>query len=99
MLSCRWRTPFGLILLTFVFLGCGPKVAKINGKILKGGKPLAVSPDTYVTLSFIPDTTDPSKATSYSAKFDHKSGTYSVTLPPGHYRTGAGDERRRPLRA
>jgi hypothetical protein len=42
-----------------------------------------------VTLSFIPELGDASKteARSYSATFDQASGTYSVDLPPGKYRT------------
>ena len=79
----------GVALLCFVCTGCGPKVVKVNGKLLKNGEPMVVSEDTYVTLSFIPETVAPNSETakSHSAKFDQKTGTYSVELPPGKYRT------------
>src|SRR5262249_21828528 len=73
---------------------CSPKTVKINGKVLKNGQAMVVSEDTYVTLSFIPEAKGPSTpeggdstAKSYSAKVDQKTGTYSVELPPGQYRT------------
>lgn len=89
MISRCWQALLRGALLALVCTGCSsPKVVKINGKLLKGGKPMVVSEDTYVTLSFIPQAKDDSPGTTpYSAKFEQKSGTYSVQLPPGNYRT------------
>jgi len=88
MLTCRWLSLLGSALLVLLLAGCQPKTVKVTGTVLKDGKPMTVSAETYVTLSFIPDP-KPSddKATSYSATFDQKSGGYNVTLPPGSYRT------------
>ena len=84
----RWRTLLGLALLAFAVSGCGAKIVKINGELRKDGKPMIVSQDTYVTLSFIPVAANAeSQLNSYNAKFDQKSGTYTVELPPGSYRT------------
>lgn len=77
----------GLTLLALACAGCAPSVVKVNGKLLKNGAPMVVSEDTYVTLSFVPEGGDPSKTSSHSAKFDQKTGTYTVELPPGKYRT------------
>lgn len=90
MFALRWAALLGLFLLAFASTGCGVKNVKINGKLLKNGQPMVVSEDTYVTLSFIPEqkaTDGDEKQTSYSAKFEHKSGTYSVQMPAGKYRT------------
>lgn len=88
-LSRYWmRACFGLF--AFSIASCSPGTVKISGKILKDGQPMVVSEDTYVTLSFAPelsDQGDDSKRSSYSAKFDQKSGTYTVELPAGKYRT------------
>jgi len=93
MVCRRWGTFLVPALLAVVLAGCGPRSVKITGTLLKGGKPMVVPEDTYVTLSFIPESSktnekegDP-KAKSYSAKFDQKTGTYSVELPAGRYRT------------
>src|SRR5262245_60434819 len=90
MSACiRW-TFLGLGLLAFAIAGCSPSQVKISGKILKDGQPMIVSENTYVTLSFVPELTnkdDESKQSSYSAKFDHKSGSYTVELPAGKYKT------------
>jgi hypothetical protein len=69
--------------------GCSPSVIKINGKLVRNGAPMVVSEDTYVTVSFLPEVKEPDSldAKSYSAKFDQKTGTYTVELPPGKYRT------------
>jgi len=78
----------GLGLMLLLLAGCGPKTVTVTGRVMKGGEPMKVSEDTYVTLSFIPDPKLPdSQTTSYSARFDQKSGTYSVTLPAGSYKT------------
>ena len=80
----------GLAALTIAFAGCAPSKIKINGKITKNGTPLIVSEDTLVTLQFIPDLKGAdafNDAKTYSAKFDQKTGTYSVEMPPGKYKT------------
>jgi hypothetical protein len=91
MIACRWRTFLVPALFALCLAGCAPKKVTIKGSILQGGKPMIVSEDTYVTLSFIPDLQGEKegdkKATSYNARFDQKTGTYSVELPPGKYRT------------
>ena len=89
MLYSLSRTSFGLAVLAILITGCGgPKIVKINGKLLKNGTPMIVSEETYVTLSFIGESTKENNldAKTYSAKFDQKSGTYSVELPAGNYR-------------
>jgi hypothetical protein len=69
--------------------GCGEKVITVKGKVLKGGQPLVVSEDTYVTLSFVPEGAAAAEgaASANSARFDQKTGTYTVALKPGKYRT------------
>jgi hypothetical protein len=69
--------------------GCGEKVITVKGKVLKGGQPMVVSVDTYVTLSFVPEGAAAAEGTAsaHSAKFDQKTGTYTVSLKPGKYRT------------
>jgi hypothetical protein len=81
------RTGLGLAALALALTGCAPKAVKVNGRLLKGGQPMVVSEDTYVTLSFVPDGAGPRAASSHSARFDPKSGAYSVELPAGRYRT------------
>jgi hypothetical protein len=83
------RAVIALTFCSFAFTSCSPGQVRITGTIKKNGEPMIVSEDTYVTLSFIPELSDQSddKRSSYSAKFDQKSGTYSVELPPGKYRT------------
>ena len=80
----------GLAALAVTFAGCSPSKIKVNGKILKNGAPLIVSEDTLVTLQFIPDLKGAdavNDAKTYSAKFDQKTGAYSVEMPPGKYKT------------
>lgn len=79
----------GLAVAALACTGCGDKVVKVTGKLLKNGQPMVVSEDTYVTLSFVPEGKEAAegKASSHSAKFDPKTGTYTVALPPGKYRT------------
>jgi hypothetical protein len=84
--SSRWAA-FGLVLFVIALTGCSPSSVKVNGKLLKNGSPMVVSEDTYVTLSFVPDPAPADGAKSYSAKFDQKTGSYTVELPPGKYRT------------
>ena len=69
--------------------GCSEKAVTVKGKLLKGGQPMVVSADTYVTISFVPESpavTDDGPSTR-SAKFDPATGTYTVELKPGKYRT------------
>ena len=70
--------------------GCGEKMVTVKGKLLRGGQPMVVSEDTYVTLSFVPDEATAIAAgtsSAQSAKFDPRTGTYRVDLKPGKYRT------------
>lgn len=82
----------GVLVLALACAGCGSRTIKVSGTLLKDGKAMVVSEDTYVTLSFIPAVRtakgkdDPTNS-SYSAKFVHKSGTYTVEMPPGTYKT------------
>ena len=80
-----------ILFATFAFAlsGCSAGKVKITGKIMKNGEPMVVSEDTYVTLQFLPEQPDQDdeKKSSYSAKFDQKSGSYTIELPAGKYRT------------
>jgi hypothetical protein len=91
MSSFRWRGLPGLAVLVLACIGCGAKEVRVTGSLLKDGKPMIVSKDTYVTISFIPAATpskkDGSPPNSYSATFVQDKGTYSVTVAPGTYRT------------
>jgi hypothetical protein len=90
MLSSFRQIGFALPLFAFILTGCGgDKLVKVHGKLLKNGSAMAVSEDTYVTLSFVAESkkADQSDAKSYSAKFDQKTGTYTVELPAGSYKT------------
>src|SRR5262245_40357330 len=79
------RAALGLALLAAALTGCGPSSVKVTGKLLKNGSPMVVSDDTYVTLSFVPEKPAAEGEKSYSAKFDQKTGSYAVELPPGKY--------------
>ena len=88
MIACIRSVSIGLALLAVLFTGCNSqKNVKVNGKILKDGQPMVVSEDTYVTLSFVAVVANQSEARSHSAKFDQKTGTYTVELPAGKYQT------------
>lgn len=73
--------------LAFLLAGCSPSPVVVKGRLLKDGSPMAVSEDTYVTISFVPETPPADGAKSYTAKFDQKTGNYTVELPRGKYRT------------
>jgi hypothetical protein len=69
-------------------VGCSGGTVKITGKILKAGAPMIVSEDTYVTLQFVLESkSGDAQSQSKSAKFDQKTGTYSIELPAGKYST------------
>jgi len=88
MIVLRWAIFLGLAVSALLIVGCGSPAVTVSGKLLKNGQPMTVSADTYVTLSFIPDPTpSDDKAKSYNANFDQKTGSYTVELPPGKYRT------------
>lgn len=90
MLSSFRQMRLALPLFALILTGCGgDKVVKVHGKLLKNGSVMAVSEDTYVTLSFVAESkkADQSDAKSYSANFDQKTGTYTVELPAGNYKT------------
>lgn len=79
---------FSLACLLLMVVGCSPSKVKITGKLLKGGKPLIVSKETYVTLQFLPESvSSESSSNSYSATFDQQTGTFRLELPPGKYKT------------
>jgi hypothetical protein len=89
-MTSRSFSLFSAIVLTIGCAGCdGKSPIVVTGKLLKNGQPMVVSEDTYVTLSFVLETSggNPNEARSHSAKFDQKTGTYRVELPPGNYRT------------
>jgi len=81
------RFCLALGVLSLAFAGCSPSVVKVNGKVLKNGAPMVVSKDTYVTLQFVPESASEDKAGAKSATFNQETGTYTVELPPGKYRT------------
>jgi hypothetical protein len=84
------RMCLALAVLSIAVAGCSPSKIKVNGTITKNGAPLIVTEDTLVTLQFIPDLKGAdafNDAKTYSAKFDQKSGAYSVEMPPGKYKT------------
>lgn len=74
-----------LVGLLCVSIGCSgePKPVTVTGRLLRNQTPLAVAPDTYVTIGFVPE---PATGNTYPATFQQEDGTYSVTLPPGNYR-------------
>jgi hypothetical protein len=86
MIPVLRRTSLGLAFLGLAFAGCSQSVVKVKGKLLKNGAPMVVSEDTYVTLQFVPEKGG-DNAAAKNAKFDQKTGTYTVELPPGKYRT------------
>ncbi|MSR53271.1 MAG: hypothetical protein EXS09_08260 [Gemmataceae bacterium] len=88
MITCIRNASIGFALLAVLLSGCNSKkIIKVHGKLLKDGQAMVVSEDTYVTLSFVAEVTTGSAATSHSAKFDQKTGTYTADLPAGKYRT------------
>ncbi len=71
--------------MTFAF-GCdSSSKTKVSGKLLMNGKPLSVSKQTIVTLSFAADV-DAKGVQTTPAKFIRETGTYEVEVPPGKYR-------------
>jgi len=88
MFPCVRTASIGLALLAITFTGCdSKKMVKVHGKLLKNSQPMVVSEDTYVTISFVLEAPQEGAANSHSATFDQKTGTYSVELPAGKYRT------------
>jgi hypothetical protein len=87
MTGCLRRAALGLAVLALAPTGCSPDTVRVRGKLIKDGNPMVVSKDTYVTLSFIPEKPPADGEKSYSAKFDQETGSYTVELPPGKYRT------------
>jgi hypothetical protein len=65
--------------------GCGDKKVKITGKLMKGGQPVIVSRETYVSVVFTPDTGAANQQPNF-AKFKHATGAYEIALPAGKYR-------------
>jgi len=88
MTSVPRPVALGLALLAFGVAGCSPSSVTVKGRVLKGGNPMVVPKETYVTLMFFPEVADPTApgTSSRSAKFDQQTGTYTVDLPPGKYR-------------
>jgi len=56
----------------------------VTGTLKRGGEPLLVSKDTYVTVTFAPAGDQPGQ--TYPARFNHTDATFTVTVPPGKYR-------------
>lgn len=84
----RCGSLIGVALLFVALSGCGSGAVTVHGELRKGGTPMVVSDDTYVTLSFIAaGPVAGGDRSAYNAKFDQKSGTYTVELKPGSYRT------------
>ena len=89
MTLCFRPAALALALVAACLAGCSPGVVTVKGKVLKGGAPMVVPKETYVTLAFLPEEVSDPKAAgvrSHSAKFDQATGTYSVELPPGKYK-------------
>ncbi len=64
--------------------GCGGVAkVKVKGTLMKDGKPLVVSKQTYVVLKFAPDVEKPLQ--TYPAHFTHETGGYSIEIPAGSY--------------
>jgi hypothetical protein len=78
----------GLVVLVVGVAGCSPSSVTVKGRVLKGGSPMVVTKETYVTLMFFPEVADPTApgTSSHSAKFDQQTGNFTVDLPPGKYR-------------
>jgi hypothetical protein len=86
VIGWRGRAVFGL-LLAVLLAGCGGiKKVTVRGKVTRGGEPLLVSPQTYVTITFAPVAEKAGQ--TYPAKFTHADGSYAVTIPTGNYRAG-----------
>lgn len=83
-LSVSMACAAGLLLLAGG-LGCAEKNVKVSGKVMKGGRPLIVNRDFYVTLAFIPDNPAANRPTQ-PAKFQRATGDYEIELKPGKYR-------------
>lgn len=82
---CLWLLLSCMLVSLF---GCSSSKVTITGKILKAGKPLVVSKNTYVTLQFLPESVASEAASqSYSASFDQATGTFRLELSPGKYKT------------
>lgn len=72
----------------FWLAGCSESKVNITGTIMKGGKPLVVSKETYVTLQFLPESVaSEAQSNSYSATFDQATGKFRLELSPGKYKT------------
>ncbi|MBM4098175.1 MAG: hypothetical protein ACKO9Z_10395 [Planctomycetota bacterium] len=74
--------------MAFWLAGCSESKVNITGTIMKGGKPLVVSKETYVTLQFLPESVaSEAQSNSYSASFDQSTGKFRLELSPGKYKT------------
>lgn len=82
------RRYFWFFILTFALAatGCGPKLSKVSGRLLKDGAPQSFDEDQYVTVSFRPEKVgDEEGSDTYPATINRSAGTYEVELPPGTY--------------
>lgn len=83
--SCRSVAAL-LAALALVSAGCGPKIVKVSGKLVKNGLPQTFAEEDYVTISFRPEKVDEVNGiTSYAATINRPAGTYEVSLPAGKY--------------
>ena len=80
--------------------GCGEKMLKTRGRVVKGGVPFLPGKDEFVRVTFVP--ADQERPPDYYvAQYNREDGTFEVAgkdlrgMPPGRYRVAIELDRRR----
>ena len=73
--------------------GCGPRMLKTKGKVVKGDQPFLPGKGEFVRVTFVPIFEDGKRVEDvYAAQVNQKKGTFIVYgkdgkgMPPGKYR-------------
>ncbi len=86
------RHPVVLACAALFFSGCGSNGVKLEGKLVKDGKPLPAQPDAIMNLSFHALSPEGDVLAVYPAKVNESDGSFVLygpkgnRLPPGNYR-------------
>jgi hypothetical protein len=86
------RYVIALLLLVAVASGCGPKLLKTKGRVVKNGAPFIPAEGEVFRLTFVPILKEGNPSDLYAAQFNMQEGTFQVAgkdlkgMPPGKYR-------------
>ena len=90
------------LLAAFCVSGCGEKMLKTRGRVVKNGAPFLPGKDEFVRVTFVPILeADKKPEDYYVAQYNPADGTFQVAgkdlkgMPPGRYRVAIELDRRR----